>query len=239
MAGSSGEDSREPHRQEAPARRTGSTSRDTCRQGSARLRRTRHGPCSSGACAWVSHPVRRATACQSPHPPSGPMPFCPHGTQPTGLVNNYTICRGMVRRLAPGGLDGRARLGEYNLAGRGLAALEEGVLHRQVEAGPEPWSCLRSSRAEGRPGAVRTAGAARLPPRRPSPHPGPLVRHGREAGLVGGAHDERASQCGKSMRLPPPSTAVPRELRFHRCHGGYTFDAGSPQRPIFSGKGSK
>ena len=29
------------------------------------------------------------------------------------------------------------------------------------------------------------------------------------------------------------------ENRFHRCHGGYTFDAGSPQRPSSRGKGSK
>ena len=40
------------------------------------------------------------------------------------------------------GMDGGARLGDHDLAGRGLAALEEAVLHGQVEVCPEPGTGL-------------------------------------------------------------------------------------------------
>ena len=90
---------------EAPARRTGSTSRDTCRHGSARLRRTRHSPCSSGACAWGSHPVRRATACQSPDPPSRPTPLtCPRHAANRPAEQRYDLpSNGASARTGPTG----------------------------------------------------------------------------------------------------------------------------------------
>ena len=90
---------------EAPARRTGSTSRDTCRHGSARLRRTRHSPCSSGACAWGSHPVRRATACQSPDPPSRPRPLtCPRHAANRPAEQRYDLpSNGASARTGPTG----------------------------------------------------------------------------------------------------------------------------------------